>query len=64
MALYDAILQEEYILDLAQSLKKGKRPPLMNGLGAENPFKLREGKVRVKVVSRVFQRLDRSVALE
>jgi hypothetical protein len=24
-------------------LKKGDEPGLMNGLGAENPFKLREG---------------------
>jgi hypothetical protein len=42
MALYDAVLQEDYLLDLAQSLKKGDEPGLMTGLGAENPFKLRE----------------------
>ena len=43
MALYDAVLQEEYLLDLAASLKKSGEPGLMTGLGAENPFKLREG---------------------
>ncbi|HSK29789.1 MAG TPA: hypothetical protein VLA17_07475 [Candidatus Limnocylindria bacterium] len=43
MALYDAILQEDYLQELAASLNKGAEPGLMSGLGAENPFKLREG---------------------
>jgi hypothetical protein len=42
MALYDAVLQEDYLLELAQSLKRDQDPGLMSGLGSQNPFKLRE----------------------
>lgn len=42
MSLYDAVLQEDYLLELAQSLKKDEDPALMSGLLGENPFKLRE----------------------
>jgi hypothetical protein len=40
MALYDAIEQEEYLLELAESLNKGAEPGLMKGLRGENPFKV------------------------
>ena len=39
MALYEAIEQEEYLRELAESLNKGAQPGLMQGLGRENPFK-------------------------
>jgi hypothetical protein len=38
MALYEAIEQEEYLRELAESLNKGGQPGLMKGLGEENPF--------------------------
>ncbi len=40
MAMYEAIQQEDYLVDLAQSLNKGTQPGLMSGLGKENPFKV------------------------
>jgi hypothetical protein len=42
MALYEAIEQEAYLRELAESLQKGAQPGLMKGLGRENPFKPRE----------------------
>jgi hypothetical protein len=42
MALYEAIEQEEYLRELAESMQKGAQPGLMEGLGRENPFKPRE----------------------
>ncbi len=39
MALYEAIQQEEYLRELAESMQKDKQPGLMEGLGSENPFK-------------------------
>ena len=39
MALYEAIEQEEYLRELAESMQKGTQPGLMEGLGRENPFK-------------------------
>ena len=42
MALYKPIEQEEYLLDLAESMQKRAQPGLMEGLGRENPFKPRE----------------------
>ena len=42
MALYEAIEQEEYLVELAESMQKGAQPGLMEGLGSENPFKPRE----------------------
>jgi hypothetical protein len=42
MALYEAIEQEEYLRELAESIQKSAQPGLMEGLGRENPFKLRE----------------------
>ena len=38
MARYEAIEQEEYLLELAQSLNKSDHPGLMKGLGKDNPF--------------------------
>jgi hypothetical protein len=38
MALYEAIEQEDYLLELAQSLQKADQPDLMKGLGKDNPF--------------------------
>ena len=38
MALYEAIEQEDYLLELAQSLNKSDQPDLMKGLGKDNPF--------------------------
>jgi len=38
MARYEAIEQEEYLLELAQSLNKSDQPGLMKGLGKDNPF--------------------------
>ncbi len=38
MARYEAIEQEDYLLELAQSLNKGDQPDLMKGLGKDNPF--------------------------
>lgn len=43
MALYEAIPQEDYLLELAASLNKSDAPGLMTGLGAESPFKLHQG---------------------
>jgi hypothetical protein len=43
MALYEAIEQEEYLVELADSLNIGKQPSLMEGLRDDNPFKPREG---------------------
>jgi hypothetical protein len=42
MALYEAIEQEEYLRELADSLDKSAEPGLMKGLGNENPFKPRD----------------------
>jgi catechol 2,3-dioxygenase-like lactoylglutathione lyase family enzyme len=41
MALYEAIEQEEYLRELAESMQKSAQPGLMEGLGRENPFKPR-----------------------
>jgi hypothetical protein len=38
MALYETIEQEEYLVELAQSMGKETYPGLMEGLGNENPF--------------------------
>jgi catechol 2,3-dioxygenase-like lactoylglutathione lyase family enzyme len=38
MARYEAIEQEDYLLELAQSLNKDDQPDLMKGLGKDNPF--------------------------
>jgi hypothetical protein len=43
MALYEAIEQEEYLLELAESIKKDIEPGLMEGLGKDNPFNVNEG---------------------
>jgi catechol 2,3-dioxygenase-like lactoylglutathione lyase family enzyme len=40
LSLYEAIEQEEYLLELAESLQKAAQPALMKGLGSENPFKV------------------------
>ncbi len=40
LSLYEAIEQEKYLLDLAESLQKAAQPGLMKGLGSENPFKV------------------------
>jgi catechol 2,3-dioxygenase-like lactoylglutathione lyase family enzyme len=40
LSLYKAIEQEEYLLELAESLQKAAQPGLMKGLGSENPFKV------------------------
>jgi hypothetical protein len=42
MALYEAVEQEEYLRELAESMQKGAQPGLMEGLGRENPFKPRD----------------------
>jgi catechol 2,3-dioxygenase-like lactoylglutathione lyase family enzyme len=42
MALYEAVEQEEYLIELAASLKKSDTPDLMKGLGNENPFHTKE----------------------
>jgi hypothetical protein len=42
MALYEAIEQEEYLIELAESIQKEAQPGLMEGLGRENPFRPRE----------------------
>jgi hypothetical protein len=39
LALYDAIVQEAYLRELAESMQKGAQPGLMDGLGNDNPFK-------------------------
>jgi catechol 2,3-dioxygenase-like lactoylglutathione lyase family enzyme len=41
MALYEAIEQEKYLRELAESMQKSAQPGLMEGLGRENPFKPR-----------------------
>ena len=41
LALYEAIEQEEYLRELADSLNKGAQSGLMKGLGNDNPFKPR-----------------------
>ena len=38
MALYQAIEQEAYLRELAQSMQKSAEPDLMEGLGRDNPF--------------------------
>ena len=43
MVLYDAIPQEDYLLELARSLNKADTAGLMDGLGTHSPFKPREG---------------------
>ncbi|HXF76081.1 MAG TPA: VOC family protein [Methylomirabilota bacterium] len=40
MARYEAIEQEEYLRELAESLNKSAEPELMKGLGKENPFRV------------------------
>jgi hypothetical protein len=40
MALYEAIEQEEYLVQLAESIQKSTHPGLMEGLGADNPFRI------------------------
>jgi len=40
MARYEAIEQEDYLLELAQSLNKADHPDLMKGLGKDNPFNI------------------------
>lgn len=40
MARYEAIEQEEYLRELAESLDKSSEPGLMKGLGKENPFRV------------------------
>lgn len=40
MALYETIEQEEYLVELAESMKKETHPGVMEGLGSENPFKV------------------------
>ena len=40
MARYEAVEQEEYLLELAESMKKADDPKLMEGLGADNPFRV------------------------
>jgi hypothetical protein len=42
MAFYEAVEQEEYLRELAESMHKGSDPGLMKGLGYENPFRVRE----------------------
>jgi hypothetical protein len=42
LALYEAIEQEAYLRELAESLQKSSQPGLMKGLGNENPFKPRD----------------------
>lgn len=42
MALYEAVEQEEYLIELAESLNKSDTPDLMKGLGNENPFNTKE----------------------
>jgi hypothetical protein len=42
LALYEAVEQEEYLIELAESLKKSDTPDLMKGLGNENPFRTKE----------------------
>jgi hypothetical protein len=42
MSLYEAVEQEEYLIELAASMKKSDKPGLMEGIGRENPFKPRE----------------------
>jgi hypothetical protein len=36
MALYQAVEQEEYLVQLAESVQKSAHPGLMEGLGSEN----------------------------
>ena len=38
MVLYQAIEQEEYLRELAESVQQSAQPGLMEGLGRENPF--------------------------
>ena len=38
MALYEAIEQEEYLRELAESMQKSAQPGLMEGLGQRKPF--------------------------
>ena len=40
MALYEGIEQEEYLLELAQTINKEDQPDLMKGLGKDNPFNI------------------------
>lgn len=40
MALYEAIEQEEYLVQLAESIEKRTHPGLMDGLGVANPFNI------------------------
>jgi hypothetical protein len=42
MALYEAVEQEEYLVQLAESVRKSADPSLMEGLRKENPFNVYE----------------------
>jgi hypothetical protein len=42
MALYQTVEQEEYLVQLAESVQKSAHPGLMEGLRSENPFNVYE----------------------